>query len=131
MMRAARDDLVRVGRERGDEVGIVGGHALEARARLRELLPHEDAEPVAERIERLALDHPTAPHAEAVDVRAVGELEQARELLRPRHSLADVERDPGPTADVGALAVADARVAVRELARSKDDPDLARSVGAP
>src|SRR5437588_5319598 len=130
MMRAARDDLARVGRERGDEVGVGGGHALEAGTRLHELLPYEDAEPVAERVERLALDHPAAPHAEEVDVRAVGELEQARELLRPRHSLADVERDPVPTADVGALAVDDELVVVRELDRSKADLDPARTVEA-
>jgi hypothetical protein len=73
MAAQPRDDLARVGCERRDELRVVRGHALEAGARLRELLPDEQAEAVAQRVELLALDQPAAPDAQQVDVRALRE----------------------------------------------------------
>src|SRR4051794_34768505 len=122
-----RHDLARVRGQRRDELRIVGRHALDPRARLDELLPDEDAEPVAEVVELVALDQAAAPHAQQVDVRARGERQQALELLRPRHAVEHVERHPVPAAD-GHLRPVDAEAIGVELDRPEADGEVTRAV---
>src|SRR4051794_16454432 len=122
-----RHDLARVRGQRRDELRIVGRHALGPRARLDELLPDEDAEPVAEVVELVALDQAAAPHAQQVGVRARGERQQALELLRPRHAVEHVERHPVPAADRH-LHTVDTEAVIVELDRPEADGEVTRGV---
>src|SRR5581483_4568389 len=100
---------------------------VQARAGLAELLPHEQPEPVAVRVELLALDQAAAPDAQQIHVRARRELEQASELLGARHAVERVDRRPVPAADRDPLAVDDERVAVAQL--DGPEADLERAPG--
>src|SRR5205085_12247695 len=84
----------------------------------------EQPEPVAERIELLALDHASAPDADEVGAGALGEAEQVLELLGPGNAVEDVDRHPVPAADRRRLAVDDERVVVAELDRPEADLEL-------
>src|SRR6266536_3463784 len=129
MAPQTRHDLLRVGDDRRHEVRIVGRNALDARARLAELLPDEQTEPVAEVVELVALDQPAAPDAQQVDVRARREAEQTLELLGPRHAVQRVDRHPVPAAHRHRHAVDDEAVVV-ELDGAEADVEVARAVEA-
>src|SRR3954453_15680049 len=130
-------DLPRIIGQGRDEIGIVRRRALETRARLRELLPAEQPEPVAERIEIIALENAAAPDAQDGGVRALRETEEMLELLRARHPVEGIDRDPVPAAHEDAFAVDDERVRKRvsrgilvryELYLAKVDVELAGAV---
>src|SRR5581483_3542363 len=105
MRATAGRDRARVVGERAHELLVGGGGRVQARAGLAELLPHEQPEAVAVRVE----------------------LEQASELLGARHAVERVDRRPVPAADRDPLAVDDERVAVAQL--DGPEADLERAPG--
>src|SRR3954447_4502821 len=129
MVPEPRDDRARLVRHQRDEVRVGRRHALHPRARLAELLPDQQPEPVARRVEVWRLDQPAAPHAQQVDVRARGEAEKVRQLLRPRNAVQRVDRHPVPALDRHADAVDDERIVVQRD-RPEADLEIARPVEA-
>jgi hypothetical protein len=91
-----RHDLFRLRTHHRDEVLVVGGRGRDPRARLGELLPHQQAPPVAFGVELRCLDQPATPDTQQIHTRIDREVQQPPEPVGSRHAVAEVERHPVP-----------------------------------
>jgi len=100
MIAPPGDNLPRLAFHERDEGRIAGRDVVLPGAGLNELLPDQDAEPVAAVIKRFLLDQAAAPHAQDIDVRLPRQRQQMVELFRPLDAVHQVQRDPVPPLEV-------------------------------
>src|SRR5215208_5576735 len=123
------DDRLRLPNHHLDVRWIARRRALDAGARLAELLPDEDSQAVARVVERYGFDQAAAPDAEEVHVGVRREPEQMRQAGGSRDAVKRVDRYPVPACDRDSAAVDRERVRPRARGRAiiREDLDAAEA----